>query len=274
MNTAAMPHALFIIFAEMAVGSLIIIQLLDARALVTRGFLRVSAGAIWAIAGLAWTLALALSSEPDIDGYPIDESSLGFVRWSAFALFAVALPYVAASFSQSRRATLAAGVAAAVVGVVLLMAVAVLIAPPMWGYAAAALSLMVGALVVGAVSTAMVLGHWYLVTPKLPSRPLDLVTLGLFGGLIAQGALIIVSVTAPVREEVEAGTDLAMAENLAFWLRILALLLPTALAWMAWRSSRERAMQAATGLLYLTMGAVLTGELLARGLLFATARAV
>ena len=36
-------------------------------------------------------------------------------------------------------------------------------------------------------------------------------------------------------------------------LRILGLLFPMALAWMAWRSSREHAMNAATGLLYLAI---------------------
>jgi hypothetical protein len=39
---------------------------------------------------------------------------------------------------------------------------------------------------------------------------------------------------------------------------------------MAWQSSRERAMMSATGLLYIAVGAVFAGEVLARGLLFAT----
>lgn len=274
MNTAAMPHTLFIVFAEMAVGSLLVMQVLDGRALVTRGFVRMAAGSIWAVAGLTWLLALALPSDADIDGYPVDDAALTIIRWSAFLLFAFAFPYMLASFSQSRPATLAWGAVSTAVGVALLLAVAVLVSPPMWGYAAAAISLIVGAFAVGAVSVAMVLGHWYLVTPRLPSRPLDLVTFGLVLALVVQGVLLVVNAAVPVREEVDAGNDLGMMENPAFWLRVLGLLLPTALAWMAWRSSRERAMQAATGLLYLAMAAVLSGELLARGLLFVSARAV
>ena len=58
------------------------------------------------------------------------------------------------------------------------------------------------------------------------------------------------------------------------WLRVLTLVGPMVLAWMSWKASREHAMQAATGLLYLAMGAVLGGELLGRGLLFISGRAL
>jgi len=44
-----------------------------------------------------------------------------------------------------------------------------------------------------------------------------------------------------------------------------------ALAYMAWDSSGVRAMQSATGLLYLAMALVLSGEVLGKGLLFVTA---
>jgi hypothetical protein len=40
---------------------------------------------------------------------------------------------------------------------------------------------------------------------------------------------------------------------------------------MAWQSSVVRAMMSAAGLLYIALGAVLAGEVLARGLLFVTA---
>ena len=39
---------------------------------------------------------------------------------------------------------------------------------------------------------------------------------------------------------------------------------------MAWRSSLEYSMMSATGLLYIAVGAVFVGEVLARGLLFVT----
>ena len=46
---------------------------------------------------------------------------------------------------------------------------------------------------------------------------------------------------------------------------------PFALSYMAFDSSGVRAMQSATGLLYIAMALVLSGEILAKGLLFATA---
>jgi len=42
------------------------------------------------------------------------------------------------------------------------------------------------------------------------------------------------------------------------------------LAYMAYRSSQERSMMSATGLLYIAVGAILAGEALGRGLLFVT----
>ena len=54
--------------------------------------------------------------------------------------------------------------------------------------------------------------------------------------------------------------------------QITNLIFPLALAFMAWQSSIIRAMMSATGLLYIAMGGVLAGEVLARALLFSTAR--
>ena len=54
----------------------------------------------------------------------------------------------------------------------------------------------------------------------------------------------------------------------------MGLSFPAVLAWLAFRAAAIRGMMAATGLLYIAVGAVLTGEVLARGLLFATGAAV
>jgi hypothetical protein len=126
---------------------------------------------------------------------------------------------------------------------------------------------------------AMTLGHWYLVTPRLPREPLEQMTMLLLGAIVLQAVLLIINVAIPARETPDASAFLGGSElgtNPAFWLRItIGLLFPAALAWMAHVSSRgypknEMAMMSATGLLYIAVGAVIVGEVLARGLLFLT----
>jgi len=51
----------------------------------------------------------------------------------------------------------------------------------------------------------------------------------------------------------------------------LGLGFPAVLGWMAYDSSGARAMQSATGLLYLAMVLVICGEVVANGLLFVSA---
>jgi hypothetical protein len=91
--------------------------------------------------------------------------------------------------------------------------------------------------------------------------------------------LVVTAVNAalPVGQEIISDALLAvdLVENPAFWLRLtIGLLFPGLLAYMAYRSSRERAMMSATGLLYIAVGAILAGEALGRGLLFVTAAPV
>jgi hypothetical protein len=68
---------------------------------------------------------------------------------------------------------------------------------------------------------------------------------------------------------------LPLAEAPAFWLRVgVGLVFPVILGGMALQTAREQAMQSATGLLYIAMGAVFAGEVLARGLMFLTAKPI
>jgi hypothetical protein len=69
----------------------------------------------------------------------------------------------------------------------------------------------------------------------------------------------------------ESAFGVGLGQNPAFWLRVgVGLAFPLAVAFLAWRAARIRGMMSATGLLYIALGAVLAGEVLARGLLFST----
>jgi hypothetical protein len=175
--------------------------------------------------------------------------------------------------------SLISGSAAAVAGAGLVAMVAYYVSLPTWGYAGALLSIASGTVAVGAVVLAMTLGHWYLMTPRLPREPLAELTLLLVAAIVLQMVLLIVNVLIPAREVPEATAFLgstALGANPAFWLRIaIGLLFPAALGYLSFVSSRgypanENAMMSATGLLYIAVGAVLVGEVLARGLLFLT----
>jgi hypothetical protein len=142
---------------------------------------------------------------------------------------------------------------------------------PTWGYVGTLLSLTVGALVLGAVSMGMILGHWYLVTPRLPEQPLREMTFFLLLALGFQALLLIPSLALP-RDSITTSVDGPIGANPFFWMRVGGgLAFPAVLSYMAFDSSGVRAMQSATGLLYIAMALVLAGEVLAKGLLFATA---
>src|SRR5439155_1427191 len=145
---------------------------------------------------------------------------------------------------------------------------------PTWGYVGTILAFVVGGMVVGAVSMGMVLGHWYLVTPRLPERPLREMTFFLLLAMGVQALLIIPALALP-RDTIANAVDTPILENPFFWMREGGgLAFPMLLSWMAYDSSGVRALLSATGLLDIAMALVLTGAVLAKGLLFVSAVAI
>jgi hypothetical protein len=155
------------------------------------------------------------------------------------------------------------------------VALAAMLAPPTWGYPAALLGLTAGTLALGAVSVSMVWGHWYLTEGSLPAWPLRDLAWILIAALAFQVCVLGLNIIIPVRETPtpENPVDVGLAANPAFWLRIgVGIVFPVILAVMSLKTTQIRAMQSATGLLYICMGAVFVGEVLSKGLMFMTAR--
>lgn len=273
MNLEALPHALVIILAEFSVGSLAAVLFSDGRGLAPASFVKLSAAIVVVGAALAALAAFGIDATGDVEGYALRESLYTPARVALVGFAALTLPYAWLAFGERRQASLVAGAIAAVAGCVALGLLAALVSTPAWSYAGVLLSLLAGAAALGLVMESMILGHWYLVTPKLPSKPLEELTLALLIALVLQGGLLILNAAVPAGDAPDGATALsgALSTNPAFWLRVgVGWLFPAALAYMAWQSSRERAMMSATGLLYIAVGAVFAGEVLARGLLFAT----
>ena len=108
----------------------------------------------------------------------------------------------------------------------------------------------------------MILGHWYLVTPKLPEAPLI---------LLARVLLVVVAIQV-VLFVAWVGTGAGPADAAPFgaltgpwalfvWLRlIVGLIFPLIVSWAAVQTARTRSMESATGLLYINVGTIAAGH--------------
>jgi hypothetical protein len=120
----------------------------------------------------------------------------------------------------------------------------------------------------GGVFAAMILGHWYLVTPKLPEAPLVLFSRALFAVVAIQLVLFVAWVAAGTGGGGPFGA-LGGPWALFVWLRLLVGLgFPLIVSWAAIQTARSRSMESATGLLYINVGSIAAGTILAAGLYF------
>ncbi len=279
MNLDALPYTSYIVLLEFCVGSLIVCVFADWRGGVAESFVKFCAAMVSTGAVVLGLNALALDPNSVIGGYRLENGLFEWVRAGSFVFLATTLPYTWYVFQEQKRPAMYAGVAASAMGIALVALVSLYVAIPTWGYAGVLLSIGAGTLAVGAVVLAMTLGHWYLVTPRLPREPLEQMTLLLLGAIFLQAVLLTINVFIDPRETPDATAFLGSSDlgtNPAFWLRIvIGLIFPAALTWMSHVSSKgypnnDMAMMSATGLLYIAVGAVLVGEVLARGLMFLT----
>ncbi len=125
----------------------------------------------------------------------------------------------------------------------------------------------------GSVMLTMVFGHWYLIVPNLSIDPLRLLTkvyLGTIGlrvlTLFVTLAALMVYQAVPLTN---VASELFFRQALFFWPRILfGVVVPIVLGVMIWNTVQIRHTQAATGLLYVAVVALLFGEFFSKFLLF------
>jgi hypothetical protein len=239
------------------------------------GFVRVCTWlTISGAAALTTLTALALEPRANVDSYRLDEDFLSPAAAVSMALllFSAVHAYFVRRDDEAFLAK-ATGATTVVLGLVLLFLLSALVRPPTWSIAGGLLTLLAGSATIGAATVAMIWGHWYLVNPRLDEAPLNLLTLITLGALVFELLVTALNAIVPVGTPFDSNALLAidLPQNPGFWLRVgIGLLLPIALAFMAYLSSKERSMMSATGLLYIAVGAVLAGEAVGRGLLFVT----
>ena len=277
VNVAALPYTLLLILVELAVGSLWITVASDLRGGVTRGFVMTMAFCVVVTAGLAYWTALGINVGSDVDGYKLDGDWFGPAKRALLAVIVASVVYMFSVFMGWDPIGRLAGIAGSVAGIVAITAFAAMLAPPTWGYPGALIALLGGTLALGAVSVSMVWGHWYLTEGSLPAWPLRDLAWMLIGALVFQTAVVLLNMLAPARitPTPSSPVDVGIFENPAFYLRVgVGIVFPIILAVLSLRTLPLRAMQSATGLLYICMGAVFAGEVLAKGLMFLTGKPV
>ena len=257
------------VLTGLALGSYAAVILLRRRSGATRGYLGFTTACAIAFGVLAWLSDGALPASPDnspvvadpVWDAPRRAALVGFCVLAAVALVARRLrPVVGEGLEwvalASAAATLIAGALA-------------------WGGGAlGTVSLLTQLAVVtastGGVFAAMILGHWYLVTPKLPEAPLILLARVLFIVIVVQVVLFCAWVaTGAGPADVAPFAALVGPWALFVWLRlIVGLVFPLIVSWASVQTARSRSMESATGLLYINVGSIAAGTILAAGLYF------
>jgi hypothetical protein len=125
----------------------------------------------------------------------------------------------------------------------------------------------------GSVMLTMVFGHWYLVIPRLSIDHLALLTKVLMAAIAARIVSIIVTIVVFRLEQAiplnVVVSELMLRQGFFFWPRIIfGVLVPVVLTAMIWNTVQLKHTQAATGLLYLAVVALLFGEFFSKFLLF------
>ena len=197
-------------------------------------------------------------------------------RRAALVLFVVLALVTTIALMRGRRAIIPA-VAGELAGLAVILLAALTWGGGPLGAVPLAIQLGVLAAATGGVFAAMILGHWYLVTPRLPEAPLVLVSRRLLWIVALQVVLFVAWVgfgAGPGSGASATGGGGPFAAlvgpwALFVWLRLgIGLVFPLIVSWAAVQTARTRSMESATGLLYIDVGAIAAGTILAAGLYF------
>lgn len=238
--------SLYAALLQFAVGSLFAALISDAGGKVTPGFLRQAAVATVFGAFLAWTLT--------------GRGAAGETE-SALALLLLSAVYTVLQFTSKRTARLRLGWLGLLAGTVALVLAAVARPSPSLGPVLTGLASAASAVALGTSVMALVLGHWYLVTPRLSAGPLRLLCdLAIVSLIALTGVALWYVMERPTATAF--GPDVPAfrwSGFVAVTIFPIGVTIAARLCCQEW--PRGRAIQAATGLLYITAAMVLAGAL-------------
>jgi hypothetical protein len=259
------------VLACLAVGSFGVVVAARLWTNATRGYLAFTTFCAAGFGVLAYLSDTALTGI-GAGSRVVAEPAFDVPRRGALVLFVVLALVMLAAIARGRRGAVP-GIAGLVAGVG-----ALLLGALTWGSGAGpvavlllAVQLLVLAAATGGVFAAMILGHWYLVTPRLPEAPLVLVSRALMAIIGLQVVLFAVWVGLGAGPGSTGGPFAALTGSWALfvWLRlVVGLVFPLVVSWAAVQTARTRSMESATGLLYINVGTIAAGTILAAGLYF------
>src|SRR5467141_1098707 len=273
--TLTLPLALFLILAETTVGGVATVAYLRLAGGLTPGFWKFIAVA-YAIFGVL-ALLVVLAAPPG--SY---HRLLAINQGAANALVFLQGCFVLALIVNAIVTWRGRGPATAASTLTLLASVLVLagLAAAFWPLAGsplngAGIALMVAlsAMVLGAATTGMLLGHWYLVTPALTNRPLLRAIGVLLVSLVLQAAVVPLTLGGVGRGSGSLTHALGLSPVLSVLWALGSVVLPLVAGGLALATCRLRSFMSTTGLLYLAMIAILPGQLLGQLLFFVAASA-
>lgn len=255
MSIEALPFVNWIFWGALGSGTLLVVGATELLGGTTRGYRLFMAGL------LAVFAAILVVSELNLAPGTVADETADLRRWLVWAYAAVTATYLLASLLKLPRSGLA--VLGGLVGIVALVTLAA--AGGTESSTLFAVQLILAALALGSVNAAMLLGHWYLVTPKLSPAPLRRMMWLLLGALGLQAVAFVAAMVA-----VSSG-PLGGPIGWLTWLRVLVgIVLPIGITVLAYLASRATSLQASTGLLYIGLAFVMAGSIAAASITYLT----
>ena len=245
MSIEALPYVNWIFWGALSGGTLLAVGLTEWLGGTTRGYRLFMAVAVLLGAGV-WLL-----SEMGLAPVPATAATAELRRALVWVFGALSVAYLVALWRSWPRVGLAVGGGAAGIGALVALAVAGGTANP----ALFAAGLVAAAVALGSVNAAMLLGHWYLVTPKLSPAPLRRLIWVLIGALVVEGLIASWSL-------IVSGSGVAEDSAWLLGLRFaVGIVMPLAIAVAALLATRAASLQATTGLLYIGLAMVMAGTI-------------
>lgn len=265
MALLTLPLVLAVIMVELAIGGAFLLWYLDRTEDAPSGFLKLTAFVDAGAIAFAGVLLPAIPHGSGAADAHLDPDRLATFSQLVVVVIVLVIAQLVVSFFPWKAARQVVGVVTVLGGTACLTLAAVARPGTVSLDVFALLALPLGALALGGADAAMLLGHWYLVTPKLSTGPLRRAALVVVFAVAVQLALALVAI---LRGQLSAEWEPALLVAVA--LRIGVGILGTgAVALAAWWTARMNT-QASTGLLYVGIGTAISGEISAKVIFFLT----